>query len=71
MLKRNENENNPKKKGTLISENGFQIVLKLWKKLIPSRNKSLIKFSGIYWNFEINELFFDLKNVVYGSQIST
>ena len=29
------------------------------------------KVLGILWNFEINELFFDLKNVVSESQIST
>ena len=50
-------------------------MLKLSEKLIPSRNKSLAgkfhKVLGTLWNFEIDELFFDLKNVVSEGQVST
>ena len=38
------------------------------------QEKCLSKFHkvlGVLWNFEIDEFFFDLKNVVYESQIST
>ena len=38
------------------------------------QEKCLSKFRkvlGVLWNFEIDEFFFDLKNVVYESQIST
>ena len=71
-----------KKKGTLTSENGLLIVLKLWKKINSFEEQQsgenifhLDKFhkvlADILWNFETDELFFDLKNVVSESQIST
>ena len=63
------------KKRTLTSKNGFLIVLKLSEKLIPSGSKSLArkfhKVLGTLWNFEIDELFFDLKNIASESHIST
>ena len=68
------------KEGTLTSENGFLIVPKLWKKSIPSRNKSLarklftlinfIKFWVFCGTLKLMNCSFDLKNVVSESQIS-
>ena len=70
------NENDPKRRGNFNLIKWISNCAEIMEKInsYEEQENCLSKFHkvlGVLWNFEIDELFFDLKNVVSESQIST